>query len=123
MGTWVPWAGGPVAQALVGRLLWLWLGVLDAVQGVGFGMILLQTLTRFHVTFTLVAAQVLGSVATMVARGTAPDRDGPGSVFPNLVLEGGEGLRRAGFWLGLLGQVAVCLGFLKFFRKEQLQKP
>ncbi|KAL9027124.1 MAG: hypothetical protein Q9196_004310, partial [Gyalolechia fulgens] len=91
MGTWVPWAGGPVAQALTGRVLWLWLGVLDAVQGVGFGMILLQTLTRFHVTFTLVAAQVLGSVATILARATAPNRDGPGTVFPNLVLEGGEG--------------------------------
>jgi alpha-1,3-glucan synthase len=27
---------------LLGKSLWLWLGVLDAVQGVGFGMILLQ---------------------------------------------------------------------------------
>lgn len=123
MGTWVPWAGGPVAQALAGRILWLWLGVLDAVQGVGFGMILLQTLTRFHVTFTLVAAQVLGSVATIVARATAPDRDGPGTVFPNLVLEGREGVRTVGWWTGLVGQVVVCVGFLKFFRKEQLQKP
>ncbi|KAL8998110.1 MAG: hypothetical protein Q9188_006170 [Gyalolechia gomerana] len=123
MGTWVPWAGGPVAQALTGRVLWLWLGVLDAVQGVGFGMILLQTLTRFHVTFTLVAAQVLGSVATILARATAPDRDGPGTVFPNLVLERGEGVKTVGFWTGLLFQVLVGLGFLKFFRKEQLLKP
>ncbi|KAL8886169.1 MAG: hypothetical protein Q9215_006085 [Flavoplaca cf. flavocitrina] len=123
MGTWVPWAGGPVAGALTGRVLWLWLGMLDAVQGVGFGMILLQTLTRFHVTFTLVAAQVLGSVSTMVGRATAPDRDGPGTVFPNLVLFGKEGVSTVGWWMGLLTQIVVCLGFLKFFRKEQLQKP
>ncbi|KAL8728257.1 MAG: hypothetical protein Q9181_005404 [Wetmoreana brouardii] len=123
LGTWVPWAGGPVAGALTGRVLWLWLGVLDVVQGVGFGMILLQTLTRFHVTFTLIAAQVLGSIATIAARATAPDKDGPGTVFPNLVLFGGEGLKTAGFWTGLLFQIVVCLGFLKFFRKEQLQKP
>ncbi|KAL8801672.1 MAG: hypothetical protein Q9182_004309 [Xanthomendoza sp. 2 TL-2023] len=123
MGTWIPWAGGPVAQALTGRVLWLWLGVLDAIQGVGFGMILLQTLTRFHVTFTLVAAQVLGSVATMVGRATAPDRDGPGTVFPNLVLEGGEGLKTVGWWTGVGFQVVICVGFLKIFRKEQLQKP
>ncbi|KAL8715735.1 MAG: hypothetical protein Q9220_000402 [cf. Caloplaca sp. 1 TL-2023] len=123
MGTWVPWAGGPVAGALTGRVLWLWLGVLDAVQGVGFGMILLQTLTRFHVTFTLITAQVLGSVATMVARATAPDRDGPGTVFPNLVLFPSEGLKTVGFWTGLLFQIVICVGFLKFFRKEQLSKP
>ncbi|KAI4196457.1 MAG: hypothetical protein LQ350_006552 [Teloschistes chrysophthalmus] len=125
MGSWVPWAGsgGPVAGALMGRVVWLWLGVLDAVQGVGFGMILLQTLTRFHVTFTLIAAQVLGSIATILARATAPDKDGPGTVFPNLVLFEGEGVKTVGFWTGLLCQVLVCLGFLKFFRKEQLQKP
>ncbi|KAL8851905.1 MAG: hypothetical protein Q9221_003229 [Calogaya cf. arnoldii] len=123
MGTWVPWAGGPVAGALTGRVLWLWLGVLDAVQGVGFGMILLQTLTRFHVTFTLVAAQVLGSVGTMVGRATAPDKDGPGTVFPNLVLMGGEGLKTVGWWTGLIAQIVICLGFSKFFRKEQLLKP
>jgi hypothetical protein len=27
---------------LLGKSLWLWLGVLDAIQGVGFGMMLLQ---------------------------------------------------------------------------------
>ncbi|KAL8948183.1 MAG: hypothetical protein Q9222_005608 [Ikaeria aurantiellina] len=123
MGTWVPWAGGPVAGALTGRVLWLWLGVLDAVQGVGFGMILLQTLTRFHVTFTLITAQVLGSVATMVGRATAPDKDGPGTVFPNLVLFPSGGLKTVGFWTGLLFQIVICIGFLKFFRKEQLSKP
>lgn len=53
IGMYLPWAGGPVASAILGRMLWLWLGVLDSLQGIGFGMILLQTLTRYHVTFTL----------------------------------------------------------------------
>lgn len=35
IGYYIPWAGGPVASALLGRGLWLWLGVLDAIQGVG----------------------------------------------------------------------------------------
>ena len=35
IGQYVPWAGGPAASALAGRSLWLWLGVLDALQGVG----------------------------------------------------------------------------------------
>ena len=85
-------------------------------------MILLQTLTRFHIGFTLVAAQVLGSVATILGRATAPDSDGPGSVFPNLVL-GTGGLKQPGFWVALGLQLVICVGFFKFFRKEQLQKP
>lgn len=44
-------------------------------------MILLQTLTRFHVLFTLIAAQMLGSVATIVARASAPDKLGPAVSF------------------------------------------
>ena len=44
IGTYLPWAGSPLASALLGRGLWLWLGLLDSIQGVGFGMILLQTL-------------------------------------------------------------------------------
>ncbi|KAF2194680.1 glycosyltransferase family 5 protein [Zopfia rhizophila CBS 207.26] len=122
MGIFVPWAGTPVVGALVGRGLWLWLGVLDALQGVGFGMILLQTMTRFHVAFTLTAAQVVGSVATIVARATAPNNLGPGSVFPNLALSM-DGLGSWVFWVALGLQGAVCAGFLLFFRKEQLFKP
>ena len=122
MGTWVPWAGSPLAGALVGRALWLWLGVLDAIQGVGFGMILLQTLTRFHVVFALVCAQVLGSIATIVARATAPDGNGPGAVFPNLALSR-EGLKSPIFWVAVAMQVVICAGFFRWFRKEQLMKP
>ncbi|KAF1954873.1 hypothetical protein CC80DRAFT_526600 [Byssothecium circinans] len=122
MGLFVPWAGTPAIGALLGRSLWLWLGVLDALQGVGFGMVLLQTMTRFHVAFTLCAAQVVGSLATIAARATAPDRVGPGAVFPNLAL-GLDGLGSAVFWVALALQGVVCVGFFAFFRKEQLFKP
>lgn len=123
MGLYVPWAAGsPAVGALLGRSLWLWLGVLDAIQGVGFGMILLQTMTRFHVAFTLIAAQVIGSVATMAARASAPNNLGPGAVFPNLALSV-EGLGSGVFWGALVLQGVVCVGFFAFFRKEQLFKP
>lgn len=123
IGLSVPWAGGRVAGALVGRSLWLWLGVLDAVQGVGFGMILLQTLTRIHIAFTLIAAQVLGSVTTILARATAPNRIGPGDVFPDFSKGYAEGLSKGWFWTALGFQLLVCVGFFAFFRKEQLSKP
>jgi len=49
LALYIPWAGkgGPY----LGISLWLWLGVLDAIQGVGLGMILLQVSTgplKFH---------------------------------------------------------------------------
>ena len=122
IGQWVPWVGSPLAGALLGRSLWLWLGVLDTIQGVGIGMILLQTLTRFHVTFSLVSAQVLGSIATIVARASAPNANGPGKVFPNLGLSL-DGLREEVFWIGLVCQGVICVGFLWWFRGEQLMKP
>jgi alpha-1,3-glucan synthase len=123
IGLYVPWAGGPAASAFAGRALWLWLGVLDALQGVGIGMILLQTLTRFHIAFTLVAGQVLGSIATVLARATAPNNVGPGDVFPDFSAGPGEGLSRPWFWIALLFQILLCGGFFLFFRKEQLSKP
>lgn len=110
IGQYVPWAGGPVASALVGRSLWLWLGVLDSLQGVGFGMILLQTLTRIHIAFTLIAAQVLGSIATILARATAPNKIGPGDVFPDFSAGFSEGLGKAWFWVGLIFQLLICVG-------------
>ena len=120
IGFYLPWAGGPVASALLGRGLWLWLGVLDALQGVGFGMILLQTLTRIHIAFTLIAAQVLGSAATILARATAPNKIGPGDVFPDFSGGPWEGVTKLWFWVALTFQLVVCVGFFLFFRKEQL---
>lgn len=122
VGTYIPWAGGPIASALLGRSLWLWLGVLDALQSVGFGMILLQTLTRFHLTFALVAAQVIGSIFTILARATANNKIGPGDVFPDFSVNF-NGLTKGWFWAALGAQLLICAGFFKFFRKEQLSKP
>jgi len=122
VGLWLPWAGVPVAGALLSRALWLWLGVLDAVQGVGLGMILLSTLTRSHVAFTLICAQVLGSTVTIAARACAPNKIGPGPVHPDI--SGGAGsLGEPWFWIGLFCNWGVCAGFTLFFRKEQLSKP
>ncbi|PYH63384.1 alpha-1,3-glucan synthase [Aspergillus vadensis CBS 113365] len=123
IGTYIPWAGGPVAGAILGRALWLWLGVLDSLQGIGFGMILLNTMTRFHVTFTLLAAQVVGSVATILARATAPDKLGPGNVFPDFSAGVAAGLSKADFWVCLLLMLSINVICIFFYRKEQLSKP
>jgi alpha-1,3-glucan synthase len=76
IGLHLPWAGSALSSAILSRSLWLWLGLLDTIQGVGFGMIFLQTLTRMHIGFTLLAAQVVGSVATILARLCAPNKIG-----------------------------------------------
>lgn len=112
LGLWLPWAGGYTASALISRALWLWLGTLDAIQGVGIGMILLGTLTRTHVAFTLVAAQVVGSLATIVARAGGPNRLGPGPISPD-VTGSISTLWNAWFWVGLVLNLSVCLGFFK----------
>ncbi|KAL8980698.1 MAG: hypothetical protein Q9177_005804, partial [Variospora cf. flavescens] len=122
IATYIP-HGSPGLGAVLGRALWCWLAVLDAIQGVGFGIILMQTLTRFHVVFTLLFAQVVGSVATIASRATAPNAKGPGAVFPNFGVLEGEGLQGWEFWVCLLCQVVVPVGFLVFFRKSQLFKP
>lgn len=122
IGTYLPWAGGATASALLSRSVWLWLGTLDAIQGVGIGMILLVTLTRVHVAFTLIGAQVLGSIATMVARACAPNNIGPGPISPDISKGVGQ-IWQAWFWVGLVCNLGVCVGFFMFFRKEQLSKP
>ncbi|KAH0152286.1 hypothetical protein KCU67_g9897, partial [Aureobasidium melanogenum] len=121
MGSYLPW-GTAVGGAIAGRCLWLWLGVLDALNGVGIGTMLLQTLTRHHVAIALIGAQVLGSLATIAGRASAPDATGPGSVFPNLVISL-SGLGAWEFWVNLLFQMVLPVGFLMFFRNEQLFKP
>ncbi|KAN0076355.1 putative alpha-1,3-glucan synthase [Elaphomyces granulatus] len=122
IGLYLPWAGSYVAGALLSRSLWLWLGVLDAMQGVGFGMILLQTLTRLHICFVLLGAQVLGSIATICARAFAPNNIGPGDISPDI----GTGISAiwvAWFWIALFFQILISAGFFLFFRREQLSKP
>ncbi|KAK7739053.1 Cell wall alpha-1,3-glucan synthase ags1 [Cytospora paraplurivora] len=124
IGLYLPWLGGSaVASALVSRMLWLWLGVLDTVQGVGVGMVLLLTLTRQHVAATLIGAQFIGSITTIVARATAPDKIGPGDVFPDFSAGITPGITKAWFWVALGMQLIIPLGYFKFFRKEQVAKP
>ncbi|GES61345.1 alpha-1,3-glucan synthase [Aspergillus terreus] len=123
IGYFLPWvAGGYTGGALVSRSLWLWLGVLDTIQGLGFGIILLQTLTRMHMCFTLIVSQILGSIATICARAFGPNNVGPGPISPD-VTKGADAVANAWFWVALFCQLLVCAGFLLFFRKEQLSKP
>jgi alpha-1,3-glucan synthase len=74
-----------------------------------------------HIAFTLVTAQVLGSIATIVARAIAPNNLGPGDVFPDFsYYRPGDSLevfQKAWFYIGLLSQIAVCFGYFLFFRK------
>ncbi|KAJ5734104.1 hypothetical protein N7493_002890 [Penicillium malachiteum] len=122
IGYYLPWAGGYTSGALASRSIWLWLGVLDSIQGLGFGIILLQTLTRVHMCFALIASQVLGSIATICARAFGPNGVGPGPISPD-VTKGVDAIANAWFWVALFCQLLICAGFLLFFRKEQLSKP
>jgi alpha-1,3-glucan synthase len=104
IGHYLPWAGSLTSGAIISRCVWLWLGVLDEIQQVGLGMILLQTLTRVHVCFVLLAAQALGSIATICARGFAPNKVGPASISPDV----GTSLDKVGnawFWIALFFQL------------------
>ena len=85
-------------------------------------MMMLGTLTRMHVAFAVMATQCVGSVATILARAVAPNRLGPGPISPDL--SGGiSNLWTAWFWVALAANLLLCVGFYKFYRKEQLQKP
>ncbi|KOS40296.1 hypothetical protein ACN38_g8832 [Penicillium nordicum] len=122
IGYYLPWAGGLTSGAIASRCLWLWLGVLDEIQQVGLGMILLQTLTRVHVVFVLLAAQALGSIATICARGFAPNKVGPGDISPP-VGSSVDAVGKAWFWIALFFQLLASFGFLLFYRREQLNRP
>lgn len=122
-GLYLPWAGSAAASAILGRCLWLWLGLLDTIQNAGLGMILMLTLTRIHVSVTMLTAQVIGSAATMIARASAPNKVGPGDVFPDFSEGLVVGLSKPWFWVALVLQLVICAGFFKFFRKEQISKP
>lgn len=127
LALYIPWAGR--AGPYLGTSLWLWLGVLDAIQGVGLGMILLQTLSRLHVCATLAFAQIIGSVCVMVARATAPNKVGPGSVFPDAATWDfesglkGSPMAYAPFWIAMICQIVIVIGYFWFYRKEQLTRP
>ncbi|KAK4120523.1 glycosyltransferase family 5 protein [Parathielavia appendiculata] len=123
IGWYLPWAGGPVGSAIVSRCLWLWLGLLDNIQGVGLGMMLLATLTRQHVLTVLIGAQIVGSAFTMLARGTSPNALSPHTTFPDFSQGVMPGAASPYFWVCLGFQLIIPIGFFKFFRKEQVAKP
>jgi alpha-1,3-glucan synthase len=95
---------------------------MDMIQSAGLIIMLLQTLTRIHVVPVMMVAQVLGSVTQMIAKLTAPNRDGPSSVFPAIANDIGP-LKNPWFWIGWMSQLLICVGFFFWFRKEQLSKP
>ncbi|KAH8908249.1 hypothetical protein BR93DRAFT_895934 [Coniochaeta sp. PMI_546] len=123
IGLYLPWVGSAVASAILTRCLWLWLGLLDTIQGVGLGMVLLLTLTRQHVAATLIGAQTLGAAFTILARAVGPDREGPGDVFPDFSEGILPGFTKPWFWIALALNLILPIGFFKFFRKEQVAKP
>lgn len=55
MGQYLPWTAGPIASGLAGRSLWLWLGVLDAVQGVGKSFMSPLMASTFPISFTRIS--------------------------------------------------------------------
>ena len=126
LALYIPWAGhgGPY----LGVCLWLWLGVLDAIQSVALGLILLQTLCRLHVCATLAFAQVIGSISVIVAPATAPTRMGAESVFPDAAQSDfADGLKDSPlasplFWIALVCRLIIVIGYFWFYRllKETL---
>lgn len=124
LGTSLAWASNAGAYLSLG--LFLWLALLDSIQQIGLSMMLLQTLTRIHVAGCLVCIQVLGSFAYMMSR-LSPLR--PFDIFPNVGLwdwnDDAENLFTTWifFWSVLVCQVVGSLGYLFWFRQEQLARP
>ncbi|KAF3761562.1 family 5 glycosyltransferase [Cryphonectria parasitica EP155] len=123
IGWYVPWVGSGLASAILSRCLWLWLGLLDAIQGVGLGMMLLATLTRQHVLAVLIGTQAVGAAVTMLARATSPNRLDANTTFPDFSQGALPGAAQKWFWICLAFQLVIPFGYFKFFRKEQVAKP
>lgn len=68
-------------------------------------------------------AQMVGSVATIVARADGLSSVGPLPYFPSPAAGPGQVVGSPGFWICMLFQLVLCVGYFAFFRKEQLSKP
>ena len=121
----------PFLSSVLSRSLWLYLGVFDLLIGIGNGLALMQTLPRQHTLFVSMLAQVVGSVGMMAARATilAPEDGQAGpieglktlrQVFPDISKDPTTSWI---FWGVVLLQTSVALGWLRWFRGAQLQKP
>jgi alpha-1,3-glucan synthase len=71
----------------------------------------------------LIGAQVVGSAFTMLARATSPNALSPHTTFPDFSQGVMPGAASPFFWVCLLFQLIIPIGFFKFFRKEQVSKP
>lgn len=107
IGNSLPWAG-VVGGALLSRSVWLWLGLLASLQNMGYGMMLMMTMTRTHIGFVLAMSQAIGSFTTVIARLGAPHRVVVGEVYANLAAAPGA---TPWFWLSLVCQLAICLAY------------
>ncbi|CAB90796.2 cell wall alpha-1,3-glucan synthase Mok11 [Schizosaccharomyces pombe] len=125
IGIYVPFLGK--GAPYLSRMLWLYLGLLDTVQTVGIGIILLQTLTREHITVVLITGQIVGAIASMVGKASSPSKFGPGDVFIDFthwsVKDGPQILASIPFWVCLICQLSVIIGYFLFFRRENLSRP
>jgi alpha-1,3-glucan synthase len=161
LALYIPWAG--TAGPYLGISLWLWLGVLDAVQGVGLGMILLQVFfcfcrpikcgstessnRRYRVfmfappllshklsdRFALWSPVQLRLIVSGLERCSQmrpsgiSQTDWKVSCPPFLRTRSFNGFPPIGspmalplFWIALICQLIIVLGYFWFYRKEQL---
>ena len=91
--------------------LFCWLGVLDAFAQVGLSMMLLQTLTRIHVSAVLFLSQILSSVFLCLSLLSDINP------FPNILYSDS-----VYFWIVFLLYVICAYGYLFFFRTECLSR-
>lgn len=68
-------------------------------------------------------AQFVGSIVTILARATNPDKIGSGEVFPDFSEGVMPDIGKPGFWIALLMQLVLPFGYFKIFREEQVAKP
>jgi alpha-1,3-glucan synthase len=64
----------------------------------------------------------LGSIATVLARAVMPNNLGPGPISPDISV-GVSAIFTPWFWIALIANLMICVGFFLFYRKEQLSKP
>ncbi|EEB07932.1 alpha-1,3-glucan synthase Mok12 [Schizosaccharomyces japonicus yFS275] len=119
LGLNLPWAGK--ASPIFTKCVWLTLNLYDNLQGIGLGMMLLQTLARDHVAFTLMLAQFFSSLTIMVSKPILPVTDRVFPLFSSWNPADGSGpLRSPCFYLALICQLIGVFGLLYYYRKCQL---
>lgn len=74
-----------------------------------------------HVSAVLILSQIIGTAASTLARYASPTGSGVADVFPNITF--GESYSVFGnwlYWIGLVCQIIIALGYMFWFRKEQV---